>query len=258
MNTPTTMMTIVAMLMLTALASPGPGVAASVVENPILLIEGSPQPGPPQPASSELPLYKPRKGSTPRGRVDGPVRGSGGDEVALQVLAPDHVGFTMKKDPALCWYLSKVPAEPMEFTLVDTRVIKPILETRIPAPARPGVQVTRLKDLGQTLEPGVQYKWYVSVIVDAESPSRNLIAGGTIERIDFLEAMTINLSYPGARDPVSDYAQAGLWYDAIAELSELIAAAPTDRGLRKKRASLLKQVGLPEIAEEDLRNISTP
>ena len=208
-----------------------------------------------QPSESSMPLYKPRRDSIPKGRTEGPARGSGGDAPVVQVLAPDHVGFTRKKDPALYWYLSSVTAKPIEFTLMDTRGIKPVIETRIPAPAQPGVQVVRLKDLGQTLEPGVQYKWYVSVILDPESPSGNLIAGGTIERVPFLEAMTLFSPNGGPDDKVGRLAFVGLWYDAIQEVSEQIEAAPNDKPLREQRACLLSQVRLPDVAQYDLSRI---
>ena len=47
------------------------------------------------------------------------------------------------------------------------------------------------------------------------------------------------------------YAEAGLWYDAIATISEMIEKTPDDRKLRKQRASLLQQVGLWEVARYD-------
>jgi hypothetical protein len=40
----------------------------------------------------------------------------------------------------------------------------------------------------------------------------------------------------------------------LTSISELIDAAPNDRVLRQQRASLLEQVGLPEIAEQDMRH----
>ncbi len=210
---------------------------------------------PGQPSESPMPIYKPRKESIPKGRMDGPVRGGTGDAPVLQVLAPDHVGFTLKKDPALYWYLSTVPAKPIEFTLVDTRGIKPVIESRIPAPAQAGVQVIRLKDLGQTLEEGVQYKWYVAVIVDPESPSRNILTGGTIERVPFVEAMILMTPNGGPDDKVGRLAFIGLWYDAIQEVSERIEAAPNDKPLREQRACLLNQVRLPDVAQYDLSGI---
>ena len=44
----------------------------------------------------------------------------------------------------------------------------------------------------------------------------------------------------------------GLWYDAVIALSDMIEAAPNNGLLRKQRAALMQQVGLPEIAKYDL------
>ena len=38
------------------------------------------------------------------------------------------------------------------------------------------------------------------------------------------------------------YAEAGLWYDAVAALGDLIDRAPTDRALLDQRSALLRQV----------------
>ncbi|MDH3378499.1 MAG: DUF928 domain-containing protein, partial [Gammaproteobacteria bacterium] len=47
------------------------------------------------------------------------------------------------------------------------------------------------------------------------------------------------------------YAESGVWYDAIDQLSRLISANPVDRTLRDQRAALLKGVGLQEAADHD-------
>jgi Flp pilus assembly protein TadD len=47
------------------------------------------------------------------------------------------------------------------------------------------------------------------------------------------------------------YAESGIWYDAIDDLSRLISAEPDNRRLREQRAALLEQVGLREAAEFD-------
>ena len=197
----------------------------------------------------DVPIYKPRKQSAPKGRVGGGIRG--GDGPALYVLAPDHVGFTKDEQPSLFWYLSKPTSLPLEFTLIDGRAVKPIIETKLKAPAQPGVQRISLKDLGIKLEPGVQYKWFITLQVGAEASSKDVVAGGTIERIPFIEALSIHLSAAKNGDAVFRYAEAGLWYDAIATISEMIEATPDDRKLRKQRASLLQQVNLWEVARYD-------
>ena len=46
------------------------------------------------------------------------------------------------------------------------------------------------------------------------------------------------------------YAEAGIWYDALAAISALIEASPGDARLVKQREALLTQAGLPQIAQE--------
>jgi hypothetical protein len=207
-----------------------------------------------QPADPTLPVDKPRQAHMPRARGGGAVRGAEGKDPLIAPLCPDHVGFTEKKEPVLYWYLSKATTLPIVFTLVDSRVIRPMAEVRIPPPATPGIQVIRLKEYGLSLSPDIQYKWFVSLIRDPGSPSSDVVAGGIIERVDPVESLMLRPHCADPMDAVCMYAQNGLWYDALAAASELIESAPQDCSLRRKRAFLLQQVGLPQIAEYDLRN----
>jgi hypothetical protein len=209
------------------------------------------------PAASDLPVYKPRRDSLPRARVGGVVRGLEGKDPVVAPLCPDHVGFTEKKEPTLYWYLSKTTTLPIVFTLVDSRAIRPMAEVRIPPPSAPGIQVIRLKEYGLSLTPDVQYKWFVSLVRDPGSPSSDVVAGGIIERVDPVESLMLRPHCADPMDAVCMYAQNGLWYDALAAVSELIDSAPKDCALRRKRAFLLQQVGLPQIAEYDLKSDGT-
>lgn len=208
-------------------------------------------------AEPTLPVYKPRKSTTLRGRVDGGFRGGQEGEPVLKVLAPaDHVGATVKESPALYWYLSQPTSYPIVFTLEDTRHFRPMLRVNLKPPAKPGVQMIRLADYGKTLEEEVEYRWHIAVVVDPESPSKDIHAMGVIERIPYVEALFLGRSCKDPNDAVCLYADAGLWYDAIMVISDLIAANPKNRPLRLKRAALLEQVGLTDIAYHD-RNVSS-
>ncbi len=232
-----------------AVATPLPGKAAENQPKELSPPGVEAQKQQPVRAAIDVPVYKPRKQSTPRGRVGGGIRG--GDAPALYVLAPDHVGFTKDEQPPLYWYLSKTTSLPLEFTLIDTRAIRPLLETRLKPPVQPGVQRVQLKDFGLKLEPGVQYKWFVTMVLGPEASSKDIVAGGTIERLSLIEALP-HLDVAKNGEAVFRYAEAGLWYDAIAMVSDLIEkAAPDDRKYRKQRASLLQQVGLWEVARSD-------
>ncbi len=211
------------------------------------------------PDDPSLPIYTPPRKLSPRARVGGQLRGTDGSDPEIQALVPDHVGLTINQTPVLNWFLSKPTAYTVRFTLVDNRSIKPVHEALIPSPKKAGIQTINLKEMGLTLEPDIQYRWYVSVIRNPDSPSQDIVAGGVIERCEFnaclVEAgphLTCNTQ------SVLDNARQGFWYDAMACLCTLIDARPADAPLRRMRAALLKQVGLHGVAEWDLRSITAP
>ncbi len=203
----------------------------------------------PQGPGAEGPVYKPRRNNAPRGRIGGGLRAGGPDAPVLYPLAPDHVGYTHVKDPCFFWYISKTTSSRLRFTLVDSRQVKPVLDTAIAPPAQPGIQMACLKSFGVGLEPEVQYRWYVTVIVDPEAESRNQVIGGTVERTNPAEDFLIRDSCK--REEVGCLSVNGLWYDAITAISDLIATSPKDHVLRLQRAFLLEQVGLSEVAQYD-------
>ena len=206
-----------------------------------------------------MPIYTPRQKTTPRARVGGGLRGTDGKDPEIVALVPDHVGLTVKQAPSLNWFLSKPTSLPMRFTLIDIRSIKPLHEGPIPTPDHAGVQSINLKNLGLTLEPEVQYRWYISAIRNPDSPSQDIVAGGVIERCEFstcLVEMEVDLSCD--RPSMLRNAVRGFWYDAMACLCELIDAKPSDQILRRQRAALLNQIGLHGVAEWDLRSIQAP
>lgn len=204
------------------------------------------------------PLYTPPKRLVPRARVGGTLRGTDGNDPEIQALVPDHVGLTISRTPVLNWFLSKPTAYTVRFTLVDNRLIKPVYEAPLPAPKAAGIQAINLQELGLSLEPDVQYRWYVSVIRNPDSPSQDIVAGGVIERCEFNACLVeAGPDLTCTTHSVTENAHNGFWYDAMSCLCSLIEHHPTDKSLRRMRASLLKQVGLHGVAEWDLRALSS-
>ena len=204
-----------------------------------------------------MPTYNAPHQVTPRARIGGTLRGSGEKDPAVAALVPDHVGFTVKQHPALNWFLSTHTSLPIRFTLIDERSIRALVEQSIAAPKQAGVHAVKLEDLGFALQANIQYRWYISVIKDVDSPSRDIVTGGMIERCEFSECLVLGAMTTCTRDAVMLSASKGFWYDAMACLSDLIESDPADTGLRKQRAALLKQVGLHEVAEWDLAQAHT-
>jgi hypothetical protein len=197
------------------------------------------------------PVYKPPVGrGLPGGRVGGGTRG---DDLSfvLSVLAPNHTGLTLQEQPALYWFVSKRIVGPLEFTLTDDGV-KPVIESRLDPPIEAGIHELRLADYGVKLTPGKRYSWYVTRVMDPERRSRDILAGGTMERVESVMGLTTTTVPANLSQAPFLYAEAGLWYDAIEAISKLIDASPADLALRQQRAALLEQAGLTEVARYDI------
>jgi hypothetical protein len=206
-------------------------------------------------ASAEsTPVYKPPLRGSPGGRVGGGTRGASLEApVSLSVLVPDHVGLTLQSQPSLYWFVSRKPAQPVEFTLTEKDSVKPLVEARLRPLEKAGIQRIRLADHGVQLRPNVLYKWFVAIVNDPGRRSRDILSGGMIEVVAVSGELSAKLNQtPKARQPFV-LAEEGLWYDALAGLSDRIDGAPKDLSLRKQRAALLDQVGLTEAAEFDLK-----
>lgn len=199
--------------------------------------------------SSEVPMptYKPRKEQVPRARIGGKSRGSENDAPFLIALVPDHIAFTIKQDPSLCWYLSTLTSRPLTITVIDSRGIRPVLERALPASRHAGIHCIRLRNYGLDLKEQEQYRWYVTLVIDPDRPSMDIVAGGMIERIPFDEACMLNMpcSWTSCElEAVYRYADSGLWYDAIACLVDLIEQDRDKNSLKRMLDHLLRQSGV--------------
>jgi hypothetical protein len=195
-------------------------------------------------ALAAAPVYKPPLRGAPGGRIGGGTRGTGGEKISLSVLAPDHSGLTISEQPSLYWFISTATSLPVEVVLVDPRAVEPLLETRLTGPTQAGAQRIDLARYGIRLAPGVPYRWYVAIVADPARRSKDILAGGTIERVAPSAELEAKLAAASPQQRPLLYAEAGFWYDSLAAFSALIEAAPGDEGLLKQRAALLAQIGL--------------
>ena len=194
-----------------------------------------------------LPQYKPRRADAPRARIGGQFRGLEAGTPELIALVPDHVAFTVKNDPAVCWYQSLHTSRPMVLTVVDSRGIRPILEHSLPSPVPAGIHCMKPREYGVEFKAQESYRWFVTVVVDSNRPSLDVVAGGMIERISLDEACALGMPCPSAScdtEGIYRYSDSGLWYDAIACLLELIERSPDKSGLQRMLDHLLQQSGV--------------
>jgi hypothetical protein len=198
---------------------------------------------------NNLPIYKPPLRGAPAGRVAAGTRGADQELPYLCLIVPEHVGLTIFSQPRLYYYQSKTSSFPVEFTLIENQGINPIVEKRIDPPKKAGIQSVSIEDCGVTLEPGIQYKWFIALVPDPIHRSKDILAAGGIERIPDPESVKKNLETSDISHAPHIYAEAGLWYDAFDTLSLMIEKSPNDTGLRQQRNALLEQIGLDQVTD---------
>ncbi|HOW75358.1 MAG TPA: DUF928 domain-containing protein [Candidatus Competibacteraceae bacterium] len=197
--------------------------------------------------TQRTPIYKPPLRGAPVTRVGGASRGLSNNDLVLSVLAPESTGLTTRAQPTLYWYSSKGLTAPLEFTLNDDHSIKPLVELKVPA-TQSGIHALRLP---YTLKPEVEYQWTIAAVTDPNQRASDILASGTIKRVQPSPVLSAQLNQIAQREQPFLYAQEGFWYDALAALSEQIAANPLNHSLREQRAALLEQVGLSAAAIPD-------
>jgi hypothetical protein len=187
-------------------------------------------------------------------RVTGGSRGTGDAALTLDVLAPNEIGLTTREQPALYWFQSKPANARFELTLLQENNIKPIVQVSIERSSKAGIQCLKLSEHNAKLALGVEYQWVVALVPDADNRSKDLVASGVIKRVepgaDLKEKVKKGTpeSLPGV------YAEAGIWYDALSDLSDQIDSQPDNKSLRQARADLLRQVGLKAAAQSDAKD----
>jgi hypothetical protein len=211
-----------------------------------------------EPQSAKIVLaqvaYKPPMRGAPATRVGGGTR-SAGFTLRLNALAPVDTGYTVQEKPTIYWFASEKIDVPVELTIISTESLeaasKPLLDITLKAPVAKGMHALRLSEHGVALKPGVEYQWFVAAVRNPDQRSNDVLAGGTIKRVAESGALQSQLKRAGRAQLPAVYAEAGIWYDAIEQLSKQIDANRSNRKLREERAALLEQVGLREAAAYD-------
>jgi hypothetical protein len=197
--------------------------------------------------SAAMPVFKPTNVGAPMTRLGGATRSTTGTVPRTEALVPEVAGHTLQAQPVLYWYLAGKTDDRIDFALIGVDPINPILETTLVGPFEPGIQRIRLVDHGATLEPNLEYQWFVRVIPNPEQRLYDRVVGGGIQRLEPSAELDAKLATAQQNDAHFVLAEAGIWYDALDSLSQQIEAAPENRNLRAQRTALFDQVGLEKL-----------
>ncbi|HEY1683459.1 MAG TPA: DUF928 domain-containing protein [Tepidisphaeraceae bacterium] len=179
-------------------------------------------------------------------------RGPENNLPSLYILAPDHVSWTIQEQPVLFWYLSKPAAHtPLVLTLMvadDTKDDDQVLNVKLDA-SRSGIQPLELAKYHIKLKLGVDYQISLALKPVKNKGSEDIVCSAEIMRVSpprELVAQMLATSDPLEKTKL--LAKKGMFYDALAMLCHEIDKGSQDRIWRERRASLLQQVELPEVA----------
>lgn len=206
--------------------------------------------GQPSPEHTRI-VYRPPPEAGPRHRIEGSTRGGPAALLTLNVLTPESIGLTTSAQPNLYWFNSIAVPYPVEVVIIDAEHAEPLVDVKLPKGLPAGIHQISLVDQGLELRVGIDYRWSVAVIVDPVNRSRDIVASGTIRRINLTPALASRVKSASPSTEPAVYAENGIWYEALDSASRMIVRSPARHGLRHIRASLLDQVALTEVAAYD-------
>lgn len=173
--------------------------------------------------------YRPPSSSRPPRRTTaGGTRGgcSGDAAINLTALAPQgHSGQTAASHPTLTWFLADQAPYPLELQLYryigeDTQDdrLEPVSSFDL-GKSQPGYHRFTLPASLAPLQPGQFYRWKLVLKCEPGRPSKNQIAEADLQVVPASSPMaTATASNPVDRS--AHFIDLGLWYEAIASLSE--------------------------------------
>lgn len=204
--------------------------------------------GPPVELAARLPIGPPSYaadaalvgGDLAATRIDVVIRGRG-ELPVVRALAPEHTAVTFETEPVLYWHLSAESSHPVEVIVVEAATDELVAERTLAPPVRTGLHAFELA--GTPVEPGVEYLFFASIVVDPDRRDRDVTSGFAFR------------ARPDAAPPVGapaarahELAAAGSWLDAFATLSGWLAQDVSLERARAHRAALAEQAGLDAVA----------
>lgn len=174
------------------------------------------------------------------------------DRNKLKPLIPTaNIGLTVSEHPTFFGYIPKSTAQQGEFVLRD-QTNRVVYRTRFALPSEPGIVSVSLPNDRRSLEVGKQYQWSFVLICDPDDRSDSVFSPPAwIERIapDRTLADQINKAAPETLPAV--YAEAGIWFDALATRVKLLPSQPKTEWQRNWE-QLLTTAGLQGFVQEPI------
>lgn len=202
--------------------------------------------------------FKPPKRPGPPVSAGGSTRGSScitGKKSLTPLLPTNKLGLTTSQRPTLFWYTPPTSAKTANLALVSHSDQKLVYETTLTLPNQPGIVSYTLPASSPVLVTGKTYRWYLTLVCDSQDFSNNPRVDGWVERIQPESSLSRAVTKADASKLPSIYAEAGIWYEALASLVQLRLSEPKNVTYIANWRQFLQSVKLNAIASEPLLTI---
>ncbi len=179
---------------------------------------------------------------------------------SLVALVPVAGGKTLAEYPTIYWYMPETTASELEFVLRDmnlkdvyrvkyslSKSIKGVLST----PGIKSITVPVIPNLSG-LQVGQEYYWGLGLVCNSQDRSKDIVAEGWIERVEPDRNLALRVRQATPQERVALYADAGLWYEALATLVEVRRDRPNDKDLAEAWKTLFDSVELEIVSSESV------
>lgn len=248
----------------------------SSISNIFIQTSAQANPSPPKIVAVEyIPPPPPPNRGSPGHRSEGGSRGGfcdgGESNQTLEALVPvydDTVshnqpismtqvwGLTSNRDPTFWFFVpySGSSIKAIEFVLRNEQD-KTIYRQPVTIPRIPGIVNFHLRSSNATLELGKNYHWFFNVQVACEALKPTEVVDsvdGWVQLTNLNSSLSASIEQATSLRKVALYAENGIWFDALTTLAELRSSHSKDATLTAEWTSLLKSVGLENLAAEPL------
>ena len=158
-------------------------------------------------------------------------------KLPLTALIPEsQIGLTTVANPALFFYVPQTSAPELELVVqnendqnVHTQTYK----------SNNKAGIVRLRLPVNSLAVNKQYKWKLSLICNPQDKSQNKAVAGLVQRVLPNAQLIKKLQQATRQERAFVYAEAGVWYDALATVAQLRYLRPNNQELASDWEGLL-------------------
>ena len=173
------------------------------------------------------------------------------DQPVVALMPESNLGLTHSGYPKIWFSLPAISQDrSLEFGLYD-QTGDLVSKNSFSATGEAGVINLSLPETSAPLLVGRDYRWYLSVVCNEESPAENLVVTGWIRRVALESSFDEQLAVATELEQLSIYKESGLWYDALTTLAQLrrsqFVDEPAAIDIEQRWASLLRAIELPQV-----------